>query len=178
MITVSSKFAVHVSLAMSVAIFTAICDAQAPAALSTAFSLEQQAVRAYGKKHYGQSAHLFEAAFAAGLSRSDDAYNAACSYALARDASRALAYLDRAVNLGFRDPEQMKNDSGLTSLRGDRKFPLLVDHATANKRAYDAAHRDTDLAAIVTSDVDLFCCAYQRIKNASSLYGQGRFDGD
>ena len=43
------------------------------------YALEEQAMRAYEDKDYSKSAQLFDAAFSAGLNRSEDAYNAACS---------------------------------------------------------------------------------------------------
>jgi len=154
------------SLVAFCAFFPPLVAAQTPAAPSTPLSLEQQALKAYGDKHYAESAHLFDAAFAAGLSRSDDAYMAASSYALTGDAPRAVAYLERAVQLGFRHPDYMQADSGLASLRADKQFPLLVERADANKRAYDAAHHDPGRATIVTSDIDLFWRAYGKMKTS------------
>jgi hypothetical protein len=138
--------------------------AQTPAA--TPYALQSQAMKAYQEKHFLESAHLFDEAFAAGLNRAEDAYNAACSYALTGDAPKALAYLDRSIQLGFRDPDQMKADPDLIALRTHVQFSQLMDRAQANQVAYDAAHHDPDRAAIVTSDIDLFWTAYQKMQSS------------
>lgn len=152
------------SLIVFWAFFPSIIAAQTPAAPPTPLSLEQRALKTYEDQHYAKSAHLFDDAFASGLSRSDDAYIAARSYALAGDVPKSVAYLKRAMQLGFRQSENLQIDSELTSLHADKQFPLIVELAEANKRAYDAVHQDPDHATIVTSDIDLFWSVYGKMK--------------
>jgi tetratricopeptide (TPR) repeat protein len=130
----------------------------------TPYALEEQATKAYDNKQYAESVRLFDAAFAAGLNRSDDAYAAACSSALAGDAAKALAYLDRAAGLGFRDAEHMKADTDLASVRPDPRFRTIVERVQENEQAYQRAHSDPNRAAIVTSDIDLFWDAYASLQ--------------
>ena len=144
---------------------------QAPGGSPSPFALEQRALKAYETKDYKESGHLFDSAFAAGLNRSEDAYNAACSYALAGDAAAALSYLDRAARMGFRDAEHVKTDTDLVGLHSDKRFALLLEHVAANKRAYDGIHNDPDRAAIATSDIDLFWTAYHKMQTSPEPEG-------
>jgi hypothetical protein len=130
------------------------------------YSLERQAIKAYEEKHYTDSGQLFDTAFLAGLNRSDDAYNAACSYALAGNPLKAFAYLDKALQLGYRDPVRLQNDSDLDSLHSDPKFQTILKTARDNQTSYDRQHHDPDRAAIVTSDIDLFWNAYDKMQTS------------
>ena len=53
-------------------------------------------------------------------------YNLACSFALLGRADEALEALDRAVELGYADVEQLRADEDLASLRGNARFEALV----------------------------------------------------
>lgn len=53
-------------------------------------------------------------------------YNLACSYARLGRADKALAALDRAVALGYRDAHWMRSDRDLDSLRDDPRFDALL----------------------------------------------------
>ncbi|MEM7262975.1 MAG: tetratricopeptide repeat protein [Planctomycetota bacterium] len=54
-------------------------------------------------------------------------YNLACAYALAGEASNAVASLRRAIQHGFRDPEHMQADEDLRSLRDNSDFQKLIE---------------------------------------------------
>ena len=56
-------------------------------------------------------------------------YNIACAFALAGDRARALRYLWRSVHSGFDDPGHMDRDPDLDSLRGDRRFEVLMRYS-------------------------------------------------
>jgi predicted Zn-dependent protease len=56
-------------------------------------------------------------------------YNLACSLALSADPDGALAALEEAVRLGYRDFEWMARDGDLRSLHGDPRFRRLLDSA-------------------------------------------------
>ena len=58
-------------------------------------------------------------------------YNLGCSYALAGHGNRAFHALGRAVDLGYRDVEWMREDGDLASLREDPRFTQLVTRATS-----------------------------------------------
>lgn len=130
------------------------------------YALEVQAMEAYDRKEYSKSVQLFDAAFSAGLNRSDDAYNAACSSALAGSTEEALAHLERAARWGFRDPDHMKVDTDLDSVRPNRQFRSILREVQHNKRAFERAHGDPNRASIVTSDIDLFWRVYEKLRTS------------
>lgn len=49
-------------------------------------------------------------------------YNLACSHSLLRNIDAALAALDRAASLGYRDVKQMLGDPDLANVRQDSRF--------------------------------------------------------
>jgi len=53
-------------------------------------------------------------------------YNLACSLALVGRATDALDSLERAVELGYDDPEWMSRDEDLKSLHGEDRFEALL----------------------------------------------------
>jgi hypothetical protein len=142
---------------------TARNDVPAPVSV---YDLELQATKAYDDKHYAESVKLFEEAFSNGLNRSDDAYSGACSAALSGDRAKAIKYLQTAVRLGFHDPDHIKADADLESVRGDPGFAAVIETAKANDRRYNQEHADPDRAGIITSDIDLFWAAYDHLKAA------------
>ena len=63
-------------------------------------------------------------------------YNMACAYALSGHKDKALEALSKAVENGFADPEHMKKDKDLDSLRNDPRFKKIL------KRAQELAPKD------------------------------------
>ncbi len=59
-------------------------------------------------------------------------YNLACSLALAKRSEEALASLEKAIDLGYRDRAHMQRDPDLTSLRDDPRFQSLLTRAAAD----------------------------------------------
>lgn len=53
-------------------------------------------------------------------------YNLACAYALKSDAQRALTALQRAIDLGFDNVDQIEQDTDLDSLRDKESFRSLL----------------------------------------------------
>jgi hypothetical protein len=53
-------------------------------------------------------------------------YNLACRYALLKQRDKAITTLRRAVELGYRDFEFMKEDHDLDSIRKDPRFRKLM----------------------------------------------------
>lgn len=53
-------------------------------------------------------------------------YNLACSYALTGKRDEALASLERAIELGYRDVAFLMKDEDLVSLHDDEQFAQLI----------------------------------------------------
>jgi tetratricopeptide (TPR) repeat protein len=53
-------------------------------------------------------------------------YNLACSYALTGHKAEALAALEQAIELGYRDVEFLMKDDDLVSLHDDEEFARLI----------------------------------------------------
>jgi tetratricopeptide (TPR) repeat protein len=61
--------------------------------------------------------------------RPDDAtvrYNLACSYALTGHMAEALAAIEQAIELGYRDVEFLMKDEDLVSLHDEEEFARLI----------------------------------------------------
>ncbi|MDA0321252.1 MAG: hypothetical protein O2923_00840 [Verrucomicrobia bacterium] len=58
-------------------------------------------------------------------------YNLACSQALLHKKKEAFESLDRAVDLGYREVEHLRDDEDLQSLRDDPRFEGLMLRLTA-----------------------------------------------
>ena len=56
-------------------------------------------------------------------------YNLACSLAYQRKPKESLDELETAIDLGFRNPEQIANDSDLKRISKERRFKELVEYA-------------------------------------------------
>jgi hypothetical protein len=139
-----------------------------PSTVDSLYEAEDRAMLAYEKKDYTESVKLFDAAFAAGLNRPDDAYSAACASSLSGATDKALAYLQRAARLGFRAPDQMQADPDLSSIRSDLRFRLILKQVRQSERTYLSAHRDPDLVTIDTDDIDLFWRVYDKLQSSSN----------
>ncbi len=59
--------------------------------------------------------------------RIDALYNCACACALLGRKDQAIAWLQRAVDAGFVDLDQVRSDTDLDSLRADPRFVAIVD---------------------------------------------------
>jgi hypothetical protein len=65
------------------------------------------------------------------------AYNIACCHALLGEKEQALDWLQRALDLGFRRLQHVRDDEDLRSLRGDERFKKMT-------AAVDVAHLSRD----------------------------------
>jgi Zn-dependent protease len=74
---------------------------------------------------FDASARLGEAMLAAGTTEPIVAYNTACAHARAGGLDQAFAWLDRAVDLGFRDGKLLADDPVLATVRADPRYSLL-----------------------------------------------------
>lgn len=78
---------------------------------------------------YDRAARAFVAAAQAGVREGTSLYNAACARALANQKPEALDLLQRALDAGFDDPDHLREDDDLESLRTEPRFRQLVSNA-------------------------------------------------
>ncbi|MEM7051501.1 MAG: S41 family peptidase [Acidobacteriota bacterium] len=93
-------------------------------------SLLEEANAAYESKDFRRAGELFERS-ALTTRNPGEAYNAACSYALAKLPEEAFGQLERAVRFGFMDADWMRQDGDLATLREDRRWAPLAEKASA-----------------------------------------------
>jgi len=74
------------------------------------------------------------------------AYNIAAAKALQGDSEGAFTLLDKAIHLGFAEPEVLRTDPDFTSLRSDPRFARRIEQAEHNARPcmYDTRFRAFD----------------------------------
>jgi hypothetical protein len=78
---------------------------------------------------------------------SNMAYNIACAYALLGEKGKAMQWLDRSFEMGFRDLEHARVDSDLASLHDDPRFQRVVGLPDVSKMSREEGWR-TDLALL------------------------------
>jgi beta-lactamase regulating signal transducer with metallopeptidase domain len=76
-----------------------------------------------------ESIAAFEKAIAADENVSASTYNIACAYSLKGDARNGMAWLDKAVEIGFSDDDKLSNDPDIAFLRKQPGFAALQDKA-------------------------------------------------
>ena len=100
-------------------------------------SLRSQALAAYQNKHYRESAQRYEESFRppAAPPPAGDFYNAACSWALAGEPTKAFQNLDRATRAGWDNVAHLQADSDLDALHADKRWPPMLRklQATVNQ---------------------------------------------
>ena len=89
-------------------------------------TLRMNAFSAYEAGSYADAARLYEAAIEAGLESATPAYNAACCYALLGKSDEAFAWIDRSIEAGWTDVEQLKIDTDFKSLHEDPRWPAAI----------------------------------------------------
>jgi len=97
-------------------------------AQTTAPALRNQAMAAYRSKRYQEAGQRYEQVFqqAGAQASAGDLYNAACSWALAGEPTKAFQALDRSIKAGWDDISQLSADADLASLHRDQRWqPLL-----------------------------------------------------
>ena len=106
----------------------------------------QQAHAHYLAKDYHASGQTYTEAFAMQSGDVAQYYNAACSWALAGDTTRALDYLQQAATLGYRNAKHLQKDSDLDTLHATAAWPKVVAKVEANlaefEKDYDHALKD------------------------------------
>ncbi len=89
-------------------------------------TLRIKAFSAYEAGSYADAARLYVAAIEAGLESAAPAYNAACCYALLGKSDEAFAWIDRSIEAGWTDVEQLKIDTDSKSLHEDPRWPASI----------------------------------------------------
>jgi len=96
--------------------------------------MEKEIVALYEKKKYAEGIAKCKAEIAVFPKNFNAHYNLACGLARMGKTADALASLGTAVDLGLDDPELMKNDADLESLRAEKQFEELVAKADEKGR--------------------------------------------
>lgn len=78
---------------------------------------------------YDQALEIYQKALAAGAPPLYVEYSIACAFAQKRDVESAFAHLQKAVESGYNQPDQLDSDARLATLRDDSRFPKLVEQA-------------------------------------------------
>ena len=129
---------------------------------ATAADSVKAANEAHNKKEYAQAAKLFEEALAKGAHDLDDYYNGACAYAMAGDKDKAFAWLNKAMQAGWRNSDHLKRDSDLAALREDPRWAKVVAASDAQLAKYRKDHSDPNKARFITTDIPRFWQAYDK----------------
>lgn len=97
-------------------------------------------------KNYEQAIKAFEEADRLQYARWQARYNIACGYALMNKKEEAFHWLDKTLEVGFRQMELLESDSDLANLRGDDRFQHVLHLADKNARPceYSEKHREFD----------------------------------
>lgn len=61
-------------------------------------------------------------------------YNAACAYGRHNQIDKGIEWLTKAVEKGWDDPDQLKNDGDLASLQSDQRFAALMERAKKTQK--------------------------------------------
>ena len=80
---------------------------------------------------------FYDEAFQKGEGKYTDYYNAACSWALAGDSKKGFEYLNKAVELGWKNVDHLLSDPDLESLHDTKDWESIVGIAEKNKQEYE-----------------------------------------
>ncbi|MCB9361561.1 MAG: hypothetical protein H6588_09705 [Flavobacteriales bacterium] len=115
--------------------------------------LKKEAVRLYDTKEYRKSAKLYQEAFDCneGKAYPNDRYNAACSYALAKDVEQAFYHLFRLAESQskYKNYGHITTDTDLDILHVDKRWEELLAIVKANK---EEAEKDFDKPLVALLD--------------------------
>lgn len=134
-----------------------LCWSTVAQAQTTFITLRNQALTAYHTKQYRESAQRYEESFRQKTAQptAGDFYNAACSWALAGEATKAFQNLDRAATAGWDDVTHLKTDSDLAALHPDKSWKPMLRKLQARVAQAEAKLNQPlkrELAEILESD--------------------------
>lgn len=81
---------------------------------------------------YAKSSASFEKSYTAGFMPIISMYNVACGYARSGDKAKALFWLQKIADSGYRDTNQLLKDDDLNSLRSEPKFAQIMEQIKSN----------------------------------------------
>ena len=117
-------------------------DVAVPVAGGSGADLFRRAKQLYNDQQYDEAGPTYEAAARADYRPDVSWYNAACSYALASEKLPALGALEHAIHEGYEDLSHIQQDDDLDSIRGDRRFQLMMEglrHSDAGEEQSEKA---------------------------------------
>ncbi|PHN00695.1 DUF6624 domain-containing protein [Flavilitoribacter nigricans] len=100
-------------------------------------ALIQEGGELYKQEQYLESAEKYSAALELEEGNSGQYYNAACSWALAGNADKALEYLQLSADKGWHNLKHIQSDKDLQSLRENEAWASVLDKVQANKDEYE-----------------------------------------
>jgi hypothetical protein len=83
--------------------------------------------RCFANGDYALAARLIEGELEQSPNDKDMLYNAACAWSLLGEPDRAVAYLRRSVEAGFRDLQKIRTDADLDAIRDHLAYKAIVD---------------------------------------------------
>ena len=100
-------------------------------------------LRSLGK--YDDALSAFNKATQAGAGLFGE-YGKAAVYGVMKQDEKAFEFLEKAVQQGYNDPDELNSDENLTALHGDARFEKAVEQARKNQRpcAYSTENRQFD----------------------------------
>lgn len=105
-------------------------------------------ITAFKGPEYDESREKIEQSLA--YFKANTYYNLACSYSLSHQKKAALVALENAIDLGYKDYANMKNDSDFDFIRNEKRFKALLkqieqyDNLSVLKSAAPYSHEYTD----------------------------------
>ena len=157
---------------MRVLLLSALLALSAPLAAQSASLLAERASASYNAGDYAESGRLYAEAIEAGARDINNAYNAACAFALAGDEDPAFDFLHLAADLGFANVELLTTDSDLDALHDDPRWPGVVARyegkAAAAERLWDGPAIPTPFREDLSED--------EKVAGLSRLWSEAKYN--
>jgi len=94
--------------------------------------------KCYNDKEYRNSGEYYDRAFKIQKGTSNDYYNAACSWALAGNKTKALECLNQSIDLGWLNIDHLKKDTDLNSLHQTKEWEELINKVEKKVNEYES----------------------------------------
>ena len=91
--------------------------------------LFDQAIKAYEQKDYALFLQLSEQLHGMDSANATHTYNMACGYALTGKKSEAYKWLQKSIELGFRNAKHIQDDADFASIKDEDRFKQLLEYA-------------------------------------------------
>jgi predicted esterase len=102
--------------------------------------LSAQVMEQFRQKNYEEAAKLCARMMELAPRMAEPHYNLACARARQGKTDEAFAALAKSIELGYGDPDHMKADEDLESLRSDKRFEEMLKKAGENRATGGAAY--------------------------------------